>query len=147
MKLVTIMRGIPGSGKSTYTKQFPNAVICSADHYFEKDGEYRFDKNKLGVAHHQCKMRFHAALIDGEEHVIVDNTNMTLREMEDYIMEAKFFGYPVEFVEVECPVEIAHARNAHGVPLEAVKRMAARFQPLYSVSTGNTLKRISGVAK
>lgn len=33
--MLIIIRGAPGSGKSTIAKSVPNAVICEADDWFE----------------------------------------------------------------------------------------------------------------
>ena len=49
MRKVIIMRGPSGSGKSTYIqKHFPDAYVCSADHFFIKNGEYVFEPAKIG---------------------------------------------------------------------------------------------------
>lgn len=128
-KRMVIMRGPSGSGKSTYTgKHFPNAVVCSADHYFERSGPYNFDRNKLGAAHGYCKGKAETYLKKGAPLVVVDNTNTQLREMKPYVQLAEKYGYDVEFVRLETPVEIAAGRNTHGVPEEAVQRMAARME-------------------
>ncbi len=52
-KVLYIVRGIPGSGKSTFAKQLVGAdfLVCEADKYFMVDGEYKFDATKLKQAH------------------------------------------------------------------------------------------------
>lgn len=44
-----LIRGLPGSGKSTMAKEYAKAgyVHCEADQFFEIDGQYRFDASKL----------------------------------------------------------------------------------------------------
>lgn len=126
---VVLMRGVPGSGKSTHRKQcFPDALVCSADDFFVgEDGVYRFDRRKIGQAHQECQRKFKQALKDRVPLVVVDNTNTMLKEMKPYVQAAKHRGYRVECVRVDTPVEVAAARNTHGVPFEAVKRMAERM--------------------
>ena len=49
-KVMFIMRGLPGSGKSTIVKLIAekyktNVVVCSADdHFLQEDGSYLYDK-------------------------------------------------------------------------------------------------------
>ena len=84
---VIIMRGISGSGKSTYAKQLSkeyDAVICSADDYFNKTGNYIFDRNKLKEAHGECLLKADGNLQEGRS-VIIDNTNVKKWEYQKYI--------------------------------------------------------------
>ena len=65
LKLI-IMRGIPGSGKTTLARKIEDLAmrsgykitgICSADDYFVKNGKYVFDGKKLGEAHKFCQSK------------------------------------------------------------------------------------------
>lgn len=126
---VVIMRGTAGSGKSTYAKKhYPDAVVCSADHFFiQKDGSYKFRPELLGRAHTTCHEKFKQALRDKARTIVVDNTSVKLRDYKWYLQDARNYGYDVLFVRLDTPVEVAAARNLHGVPLEAVQRMADRM--------------------
>ena len=129
---VVIMRGPSGSGKSTYTKKhYPDAYVCSADLFFhDEKGNYNFDPKLLGRAHEDCKRKFKKALHEKRPLVVVDNTNTKFWEMKPYIQMAREAGYDVEFVRLSTPVDVAASRNVHGVPLDAVKRMADRMEDL-----------------
>jgi predicted kinase len=128
-KKVIIMRGISGSGKSTYVKNnFPDATVCSADHYFiNENNEYCFDHKKLGQAHKQCQNRFYKAISQNENLIVVDNTNTTIWEMKWYYDLAKNNGYNVFCIRVNTSVENAHKRNSHNVPLDVIESMQKRF--------------------
>jgi len=127
-KIVTIMRGISGSGKSTYIKNnLPMSLVCSADHFFIKNNVYDFDAKKLGLAHESCKNKFKKAIKEGISSIVVDNTNTQVREMQFYFDYAKNHGYDVNIVRLHAPVAVCAGRNAHGVPLEAVQRMNDRM--------------------
>jgi len=64
--------------------------------------------------------------------VIIDNTNTMEKEMAPYKKMAKRNGYRVVQHTVgsfdEESLRLYAERNVHGVPLEAIKRMAGRFQ-------------------
>ena len=125
---VIILRGIPGSGKSTESKKYPDAYIVSADHYFiGSDGIYRFDISKIAAAHGQCKGRFTSALKAKKPLIIVDNTNTTAKEFKFYIDEARAYGYEVEIVRILCDPEVALKRGVHNVPKDTVIKMAGRL--------------------
>lgn len=130
-KKVIILRGISGSGKSTYIKNNieDHSAICSADHYFidRVTGNYNFDPMKLHAAHKQCQSKFKSFLEKSQPLVVVDNTNTRIKEMSFYLDNAKEFGYEIEVVRLIVDPEIAMRRNAHGVPPEAILAMHNRF--------------------
>lgn len=137
---VYILRGVPGSGKSTCITNMCktldintdfnlNLVVCSADHYFMQGERYIFDAKRLGQAHGACQAKFRAALEDENPSIIfVDNTNTTKRELDYYVNLAQQKGAEWKIVNVECDVELAAVRNSHGVPREKVLQMAERIK-------------------
>lgn len=138
------MRGVSGAGKTTEAKKLvkefmetnPEGLyhICSADKFFINpvSGKYEFDPKKIGSAHVWCKGAAHAALEMGADLVIVDNTNTQEWEYAPYREMAERFNYDFETVVVgdldENSLKLYANRNTHGVPLEAIKRMANRFE-------------------
>lgn len=125
---VVIMRGIPGSGKSTYAgMNYPDALTVSADNYFMVNGIYQFDPKKLGIAHATCFRQFLDGLTQGVETIVVDNTSTTVSEISPYHLGACAFGYDHEIVTMECSVDVAMRRNVHGVPEQAYKGIVERF--------------------
>ncbi len=123
---LTIIRGISGSGKSTYASTL-EGVICSADDHFLIDGKYRFDFRQLTEAHASCFRKAQAALGAGEN-VIIDNTNTQVWEMSPYVMLANVCGAEIRIIRVDCDPEVAAERNTHGVPKTAVLGMAERME-------------------
>lgn len=136
---VLILSGISGSGKSTYVEKLrqeaektgTKVMVVSADHFFEKGGEYKFDHTKLGEAHAACLRSFLSELDAGRimpKILIVDNTNTTDLEMAPYYAIAKAFSAEVELVTLLCNPKVAAARNKHGVPLASCEAMDRRIR-------------------
>ncbi len=145
-KRVIIMRGLPGSGKSTKAKTYGGTVV-SADDYFIHDGKYQFDAQALPAAHNSAKDAFKAALERGDSLIVVDNTNTKAWEWADYERLAREHGYKVDFdivgtggVDIPELVE----RNTHGVPEQVIRRMVDHWEgdPLYLKSAMRHPERI-----
>lgn len=123
---VIIMRGVPGSGKSTLSEALAlsGAVIHSTDNYHIVNGVYRFSKTML---HEYHVMNYHAfceSVDKGEKVIIVDNTNFKPSLYRDYIEYAKENDYKViAFVFKPNTIELHMTRNTHGVPLETLTNM------------------------
>jgi predicted kinase len=131
MKKVVIMRGCPGSGKSTYVKKyFPDAAVCSADFYhMDCLGNYDWKPEKVRWAHQSCKNSFIWALKNNRELVIVDNTNTKIKEMKPYYDLALEYDYKVSVIRLEAPLKALYGKNIHEVPDEIVKAMFDRMEP------------------
>lgn len=132
MRRVTIMRGIPGSGKSSWVKRFrPDAFVCSAD-LFHTDGlgNYHFDATKAKDAHNWCLEQFVKSLGREVNDVVVDNTNTKVFELAPYYRLAEVFGYEVQIVWLVVGADIAILRGIHNVPEATVKAMAVGVEPL-----------------
>lgn len=122
-KTVVILRGLPGAGKSTWIKNnLPSgAVVCSADKYWETpDGEYKFVQERIGEAHRWCQEMFARAIGAGEDLVVVDNTSITIREIQPYYNLAVTSGYTVRIVRLEVDPEVAVSRNIHGASRDVI---------------------------
>lgn len=122
-KDLILFRGLPGSGKSTLASLLCD-VHFSADMFFEKEGEYKFDATKLSEAHRYCQDKVEEAM-DIETGVIgVANTFTMDWEMDIYYGLAEFFGYRVHTVIVE---NRHMSNNVHGCPEETIQKMKERF--------------------
>jgi predicted kinase len=126
-----ILRGIPGSGKSTVADKLAHygARVCSADSYFiGDDGVYRFNPANIGAAHGSCFAKAVREMQSGRGCIVIDNTNITAVEIAPYVLAAQAFGHTVEIVNVTCAVGIADARGVHGVPTDVVHAMWIQMQ-------------------
>jgi predicted kinase len=128
---VFIMRGIPGSGKSTLSKDIKDISLLqnyqcravSADDFFVLfNGDYKFNPSYLRDAHEDCLRNFCNRVAAGYFVVIVDNTNIDPKDFDHYVKIASAFGYKVNIVTSFITVEDA-SRNIHNVPPETINKM------------------------
>lgn len=125
-----IMVGVPGSGKSTLVKNL-DAVVCSADDYhIGLDGVYKFDPSKAAMAHSDCFNKFLNALAE-QQSVVVDNTNISIWERQNYEAAASLAGAMIEYHVFVCDtvakIKLCAQRNVHAVPVGVIADMACRF--------------------
>ncbi len=127
--LCIILRGAPGSGKSTWAANYANyetapCWVVSTDKFFINDnGEYIFDVKKLGYNHRLAFEEFQRAVNERFPTVILDNTNIRIRDYKKYVDTARNTGYTI----VQKVFNGGYV-NTHGVPLEKVEEMRQRFQ-------------------
>jgi predicted kinase len=134
-KTLYIVRGTPGSGKSTFAKKLVHhdLLVCEADNYFinEENGKYEFDISKIRDAHKWCQNLVESYMKTGSlgdqyyHEIAVSNTFTQEWEMEPYFELAKKYGYRTFSVIVE---NRHGGVNQHGVPEEKIQIMKDRFQ-------------------
>lgn len=133
MKNLYIVRGLPGSGKSTFAKALVghDFLVCEADKYFMVNGEYKFDVTKLKEAHESCRNMVETYMKDSMvndqfyREIAVSNTFTQEWEMEPYIVLAKKYGYRATSIIVENRHD---GVNEHGVPEDKIQLMKERFE-------------------
>jgi predicted kinase len=132
-KILILVRGIPGSGKSTFANLiWNNYAICEADKFFyDKDGNYNFDPSKLKQAHAWCQNEVEIKMQDNQNNpqfypeIAVSNTFTQEWEMQAYLDLASKYDYKVFSIIVE---NRHGGKNLHGVPDDTLKKMKDRFQ-------------------
>lgn len=125
---IVLVRGLPGSGKSTWAAARAGDVrlsggqarVVSADEYFMRGDKYCFDPALLPQAHADCLARAKAGHELGEE-VYVANTFTQAWEMAPYL------ALDPEAAVFVCP-PVPGRLGVHGVPQAAWDRMAARWE-------------------
>ena len=124
-KVLYIVRGVPGSGKSTFAKQL-TANVFEADHYFyDNDGNYNFIPSEIKEAHKECQQFVGYAMESGIKKIAVSNTFTQEWEMEPYFELAKKHGFNVFTIVVE---NRHGGVNLHGVPEDKIEQMKNRFE-------------------
>ncbi|WYV99145.1 ATPase [Pseudomonas phage vB_PpuM-Amme-3] len=125
--MLYLIRGLPGSGKSTFAKCLAKSL--SARHY-EADmyhtiptGVYNWKPENVHAAHEWCQEYTRKAMEVGLP-VVVSNTLTTPKELEPYLAMALEFGYRV----TSLVVENRHGGvNVHDVPQATLDKMRNRF--------------------
>jgi predicted kinase len=125
--IIIILRGAPGSGKSTWIKNnLIDPEICSADNYFiNSNGVYVFNHENIGKAHGYCRYMFTRAVEDNKSLIVVDNTNIKKRDYKFYVDLGLQKGYKVYQKNLSGGPTY---KNVHDVPEDIVNRMRGDFQ-------------------
>ncbi|PRP87228.1 hypothetical protein PROFUN_01490 [Planoprotostelium fungivorum] len=157
-RFLYIMRGCPGSGKSTLSKEILSApgheqgTIFSTDDYFSESGEYKFNPSELPKAHlwnqNRCREAMEKGdlnlfnsclLIQGITPIIVDNTNVMRWEAKTYVQLANKHQYTVIVSEPQTEwwtkkdVDTMAKLNKHHVPADVITRMLQKWEDDFTV--------------
>lgn len=130
--MIILVRGLPGSGKSTFVKHaLSNFHHVEADQFFTSpNGSYCFDASKLGEAHAWCQSQV-AQCMKGNIPVAVSNTFTQKWEMTVYYLLAEAYGYNIKEINLfdsgMDDAELAK-RNIHKVPESQISVMRNRWQ-------------------
>lgn len=124
-KVLYIVRGIPGSGKSTFAKQLTSNVFEADQYFLDINGNYNFDFTKIKDAHKDCQDNVKSAMQSSISKIAVSNTFTQEWEMKVYFDLAKEFGYKVFTIIVE---NRHGGTNIHNVPEDKVESMKNRFE-------------------
>ena len=140
-----IIRGLPGSGKTTMARrllglsddpksavdvetfQRQHNLVC-ADDYFMRDGVYRFDPSKIGEAHNHCVREWTGLVTFRSPHsheapIIVHNTACSAIEVAPYWAVASAYKRKVLIVTLEQKVELCMSRQTHDVSPKTMGEM------------------------
>ena len=141
MKTLTLVRGVPGSGKTTLAKEMVDANTdhFEADMFFtDKEGNYKFNPKKLSKAHRWCQKKARKALKKGRN-VVVANTFIRRHELQPYLEMA-----------IDCNAEIHYItcsgdyKNTHGVPQKKVDDMRDNIEAWTTALAEHAAKKIKG---
>lgn len=142
MAHLTIVRGLPGSGKSTYAQRV-HSLHFEADQFFEDSkGNYKYDIKLIGVAHDWCYSNTVKALRYNID-CVVSNTFTKMWELERYLaIPTLLDNVSLSVVEMKTQFE-----NVHGVPEDKLALMASRWEeiPQEWIDDGLQVTRIEKV--
>jgi uridine kinase len=124
-KGLILVRGLPGSGKSTVAKNLASSTMGYTRH-IETDmfwgSNYEFDISRIKEAHAWCQSETEIWLND-DNIVIVSNTFTTAFELLPYFDIAKKYNVRPQIILCQ-----GSFGSIHNVPAEVLEKMAARFE-------------------
>jgi len=135
VKGLIVLRGLPGSGKTTLAKKLSqrskHAQICTEDRYHwsgKEDGvgEYKFQPQLVFLAREWCTKEIREAIQQNVNLIILDNHNARISMYEDHIQFAVEHGYRfriIEFVASASLIDKYRARSYKKFPREVYVKL------------------------
>lgn len=124
-KILIIIRGIPGSGKTTFAKLLvDNDYICTADDYHIINGKYIWKQENIAAAHRYCQQKCQMLMKKQTSKIVIANTSVTNKEIQAYYDLAKQYDYKVFSIIVE---NRHQGKSEHNVPDETLIKMLQNF--------------------
>lgn len=122
---LTLVRGLPGSGKSTiatFLSLIPGGYHVETDMFFtDYNGKYDWNRENLTAAHKWCIEQARSALKNDLD-VFVSNTFTTFHELRPYFELAKEFE--ILPTVILCQNDWG---SSHNVPVGTILNMRKRF--------------------
>ena len=129
--VVILAIGLPGSGKTTWFKRRGVTPLSSdllRTMLFDDIEEQRYQ----GLVFSTLRSLLRARLVARMPWNYVDATNLSPKERKQWIHMARGFGYEVQAVFFDVPIETCMERNRRRervVPEDVMRRMAAKLRP------------------
>jgi predicted kinase len=124
-----LIRGLPGSGKSSLAHRLTSAV-CEADQYFMEGDDYRFDPRELPRAHASCLAKVRLLMEGSIGEIAVANTFIKRDHLIPYFELAAAYRYETQIIHVSTRLDAAGlaSRSIHHVPIGVIKRMMTEWE-------------------
>jgi predicted kinase len=128
---VVLAIGMPGSGKTTWFRRRGVTPLSSdllRNILFDDVEEQRYQ----GLVFSTLRSLLRARLIARMPWNYVDATNLSIHERRQWIKMAKSFGYEVQAVFFDVPLEVCLERNSkreRSVSEDVMRKMAERLKP------------------
>lgn len=129
MPNLIILRGLPGSGKSSLATVLSEDrwPVYSIDSYFTDPvtGEYKFQFDKNHLAYKNCESQTEQAMANKIEKIFIDNAFTLEWEIEPYFKLASRYNYTVYVMTVE---NRHKGKNIHHINEAQIMKMAEKYK-------------------
>ena len=125
MRILYIIRGLPGSGKSHLARTLVGrGSMVESDMYFTVNGKYEWRKEKAEDARNWVLSWLSTEMSKGSSPLAVSSTSPKKEQYMKHVELAKLMGYHPVIIE-------AHGgfQNTHQVPKEELERMVREWVP------------------
>jgi predicted kinase len=128
---VVLAIGLPGSGKTTWFRRRGVTPLSSdllRNILFDDVEEQRYQ----GLVFSTLRSLLRARLIARMPWNYVDATNLSIHERRQWIKMAKSFGYEVQAVFFDVPLEVCLERNSkrdRSVSADVMRKMSEKLKP------------------
>lgn len=136
-KTVTIIRGVPGSGKRYLVSQLERDneeifSLCDRNDYFMNDGEFSFKGSELARSEQSSRLKLLDSISKGVRNIYIINYFNELWMYQEYLQIAKMHKYETQILEIPCidneHLSYFNKRSRHQTPFSKSKNCYNNWQ-------------------
>lgn len=139
--IITVIRGLPGSGKSSYAHELAKqtgAIIIEPDAFVTVDGEYLYDTARWGKARYLARQIMRLIATTQESDIIYADVLPTRQEVADMLKDIGRYAVGVRFRVLDMvPIDLEWSMrlNRHNVRKEDIRKMIDLWEPWAGAGT------------
>ena len=126
-KILYIIRGLPGAGKSTEAHKIGCLVIEPQDHYSTQAGKYKWRIEEIEMADKAALEMIRTAM-EHELDIAIAEILPKLDDIAPYLRLAKEYGYTAKVRDLKISIEESARRGTHKVPEADTTQMFAEWE-------------------
>lgn len=133
--IITVIRGLPGSGKSSYAHELAKqtgAIVIEPDAFVTADGVYQYDAARWGKARMMSRSIMRMIASVQESDIIYADVCPTRQEVADMLRDIGQYAQELRFRVIDMPLltlEESRNRNRHNVRPGDLEQMVKSWEP------------------